>query len=32
MNIQDPDSLSDEEWAARFKELEHIRKTESQTT
>lgn len=29
MHIADPDSLSDEEWAMRFKELEYIRKLES---
>lgn len=29
MHITDPDSLSDEEWAMRFKELEWIRKREA---
>lgn len=29
MHIADPDSLSDEEWAMRFKELEWIRKREA---
>jgi hypothetical protein len=28
MHITDPDSLSDEEWSARYKELEWIRKQE----
>ena len=27
MHISDPDSLSDEDWAMRFKEIEWIRKT-----
>ncbi|GAB1403042.1 hypothetical protein MASR1M74_02200 [Lentimicrobium sp.] len=30
MHIFDPDSLSDEEWAMRFKELEWIRKREAE--
>lgn len=30
MHIPDPDSLTDEEWACRFKELEYIRKMEAQ--
>lgn len=30
MHISDPDSLSDEEWAMRFKELEWIRKREAE--
>ncbi|MDR1370938.1 MAG: hypothetical protein LBJ72_12575 [Dysgonamonadaceae bacterium] len=29
MHISDPDSLTDEEWAARYKELEFIRKEEA---
>jgi len=29
MHIADPDSLSDEEWAMRVKELEWIRKKEA---
>jgi hypothetical protein len=29
MHIADPDSLSDEEWANRYKELEWIRKAEA---
>ncbi len=29
MGIQDPDSLSDIEWARRLKELEYIRKKEA---
>jgi len=29
MHISDPDSLTDEEWAMRFRELEWIRKKES---
>ena len=29
MHIPDPDSLSDEEWAARFRELEFIRREEA---
>jgi len=29
MNIQDPDSLSNEDWAARIKELEWIRVQEA---
>lgn len=28
MHIPDPDSLSDEEWAARVRELEYIRNQE----
>lgn len=31
MHIADPDSLSDEEWAMRFKELEWIRRREAET-
>lgn len=30
MHISDPDSLSNEEWAMRFKELEWIRKREAE--
>ena len=30
MHITDPDSLSDEEWAARYKELEYIRRKEAE--
>lgn len=30
MHIADPDSLSDEEWAMRFKELEWIRRREAE--
>lgn len=30
MHISDPDSLSDEEWAMRLKELEWIRKREAE--
>jgi hypothetical protein len=29
MHIQDPDSLTDDEWAMRLKELEWIRKKEA---
>jgi hypothetical protein len=29
MGIQDPESLSDEEWAMRWKELEWIRREEA---
>ncbi|MBP3354438.1 MAG: hypothetical protein J6L02_07305 [Bacteroidales bacterium] len=29
MHIPNPDSLSDEEWAARFRELEFIRREEA---
>jgi len=29
MHIQDPDSLSNDEWAMRLKELEWIRKKEA---
>jgi acyl carrier protein phosphodiesterase len=29
MGIKDPDSLSDEEWAARYKELEYLREIEA---
>jgi hypothetical protein len=29
MHIQDPDSLTDEEWTNRLKELEFIRKKEA---
>jgi hypothetical protein len=29
LHIPDPDSLSDEEWAMRFKELEWIREREA---
>lgn len=29
MHISDPDSLSDEDWAMRFKEIEWIRKREA---
>ena len=29
MHIPDPDSLTDEEWAARFRELEYIRREEA---
>lgn len=29
MNIQDPDSLTDQEWAMRIKELEWIRRKEA---
>lgn len=29
MHITDPDSLSDEEWAMRFRELEYIRREEA---
>jgi len=29
MNIANPDDLSDEEWAKRYKELEYIRKKEN---
>ena len=29
MHVSDPDSLSDEEWAARFRELEWIRQQEA---
>jgi len=29
MHIADPDSLSDEEWAMRVKELEYIRSEEA---
>ena len=30
MHIADPDSLTDEEWAMRFRELEWIRKSEAE--
>ncbi|MEI6898259.1 MAG: hypothetical protein WCL00_00145 [Bacteroidota bacterium] len=30
MGISDPDSLPDEEWAMRIKELEYIRKREAE--
>lgn len=30
MHIPDPDSLSDEEWAMRYRELEYIRKKEAE--
>jgi len=30
MHIPDPDSLTDEEWAMRFRELEYIRKKEAE--
>jgi len=30
MHIQDPDSLTDEEWAMRYRELEYIRKSEKE--
>lgn len=29
MGIENPDSLSDEQWAMRIKELEYIRKEEA---
>jgi hypothetical protein len=29
MHIPDPDSLTDEEWAMRLRELEYIRKEEA---
>lgn len=29
MHIPDPDSLTDEEWAGRFRELEFIRREEA---
>lgn len=29
MHISDPDSLSDEDWAMRFKEIEWLRKREA---
>ncbi|MBR6354967.1 MAG: hypothetical protein IKS01_04215 [Paludibacteraceae bacterium] len=29
MHIQDPDSLSDEEWAREFKNLEYLRRLEA---
>ena len=29
MHIPDPDSLSDEEWAMRYRELEYIRMKEA---
>jgi hypothetical protein len=32
MHIADPDSLSDEEWCARYKELEWIRKEEAEVS
>jgi len=28
-HIPDPDALTDEEWAARIRELEHVRKLEA---
>ena len=31
MNIPDPDSLSDEDWARRIRELEFIRKLEAKS-
>jgi hypothetical protein len=31
MHIADPDSLTDEEWAARLQELKWIRESESKT-
>lgn len=31
MHISDPDSLSDEEWAMRYKELEYIRRKEAES-
>ena len=31
MHIQDPDKLSDEEWAMRMEELRWIRKKEAQS-
>lgn len=30
MHIPDPDSLSDEEWAMRYRELEYIRMKEAE--
>jgi hypothetical protein len=31
MHIADPDSLSDDQWAQRVKELEYIRKKEAES-
>jgi hypothetical protein len=31
MGIADPDSLTDEAWASRWKELEYIRKKEAES-